>query len=60
MHASVKIIAEGLRGTEKDALVRQLPQVLPVKALAAASQLLNGGLQSGLCSVCKASQMQRA
>ncbi len=44
---SVDIIAEGLRCAEEDALVGPLPQVLPVKPLAAACQLLNGGLQSG-------------
>ena len=42
---SVKIISEGLRCAEEDALVRQLPQVLPVSPLAAACQLLNGSLQ---------------
>ena len=59
VHTSVKIIAEGLRGAEEDALVWQFPQVLPVKALAAASQLLNGGLQSGLCLVYEAIKAQR-
>lgn len=44
---SVDVIAEGLRRAEEDALVGQLPQVLPVKPLAASCQLLDGGLQSG-------------
>ena len=43
---SVHVIAEGLGSAEEDALVGQLPQLLPVQPLAAASQLLNGSLQA--------------
>ena len=45
MHTSVNIITESLGRAEEDTLVRKLPQVLPVKPLAAACQLLNGALQ---------------
>ena len=46
-NTSVNVVAEGLRRAEEDALVGQLPQVLPIKPLAASCQLLNGILQSG-------------
>ena len=42
---SVNVITEGLGRTEEDPLVGQLPQILSVQPLAAACQLLNGGLQ---------------
>lgn len=50
---SVKIITESLRSAKEDALVGQFPKILPVGPLAAACQLLNGGLQWQLVSNCE-------